>query len=219
MKKALIMILALLPWLSSMAKGTESPDTISARRAFMEMPVGTLDLLTPEVRTNMLIYYDNDSIYKAKNTLGGLSFLEKVTPDFLEARLTDASSLQLKVLRMKDGSEVVMSIYTVGGPDDSRDSEISFYDSKMREIKGNKIFPLPKLSAFFDTKGHKTNMKEIEQILPFYTFLYEANPDNSDVAVSLTYEDRITIEDQKILEMFLRQPLEFKWDGSNFKIK
>lgn len=208
--------MALLPSFCCMAKEKESLDTISARRAFLEMPSGVLDLLSKDTRSDMLIYYDNDSIYKAKNNLDGVSFLETVTPDFISIRLTDASRMQLKVLKLKNGSEIVMNIYTTGTEGDSGDSDVTFYDSRLKPLDKEKLLPSPRLSDFFDTKGYKTKMKEIEEILPFFTVAYEAGPQDSSLKANLTYGDRLTVEDTKILELLLKPEITYQWNGKVF---
>lgn len=215
MKKLFLILVALLPSLLGMGK--EGPDTISARRAFVEMPVGVVDLLTPTVREDMLIYFDNDSIYRAPNALNGTSFLETVTPDYLSVRLTDVSTLQLKVLPRKAGEEIVMAIYMVGAEGESSDSEIFFYDASMRPLGKEKIFPAPKLADFFDVKGYQTKMKEIEEMLPFYTVVFEASPGNTDLKGKLTYGDRLPIEDIKIIELFMKPEVVYRWNGKAFK--
>lgn len=209
--------MAFLPSLLCMGKKAETPDTISVRRAFMEMPAGTLDLLSKDARFSMLAYYDNDSIYKAVNNLKGFSQLEKVTDNFLEVNLTDVSSLQIKVLRLKNGSDIVMSIYTTGRDGDAQDSEIKFFNSKLEELPKDKYFPEPKLALFFNTKGYKTDIKELEGMLPFYSVVYRANPDNDDIKGTFVIGDTMTLEDQKLIEMFLVPDVTFVWNGSKYK--
>lgn len=214
--KIILILTALLP-LAAFSKGKEVPDTITARRAFVELPSGVLDLLPSDTRVDMLIYYDNDSIYDAPNNLQGKSRLTKVTSDFLEVELSPASTLQFKVLKLKNGKEILMTVYTIGAPGDNRDSEVAFYDSGLNPLPKEKYFSTPKLETFFDTKGYSTDMKEIEGMLPFYTFWYEASPDNDTLTGRLTYRDITTIEDAKIIELLVRPEVKFEWTGKNFK--
>lgn len=211
-----VIILAMLPLLAT-AKGNESNDTISARRAFLEMPSGNMDLLSKSTRTEMLIYYDNDSIYKAPNNQGGTSQLTKVTPDFLEVELTPSSTLQMKVLKTKDGKDILMTVHTIGAPGDTRDSEIAFYDARLQPLPTEKIFPTPKLETFFDTKGYKTKMKEVEEILPFHAYFFEASAESPDLTGRLSYDDLLTVEDAGIIQLLVKPQVTFKWDGKRFK--
>ena len=80
-----LLTFALLPSVVVCGKKAEKPDTITARRAFIEMPSGVLDLLPKDTRLDMLDYYSNDSIWKAINNLRGISYLEKATMRDYEA--------------------------------------------------------------------------------------------------------------------------------------
>lgn len=213
----IILVLALLPSLSCLGRKTESPDTISARRAFMEMPSGVLDMLSKDARFNMLAYYDNDSIFCASNNLKGVSSLEKVTDSFLSVKITEASTLQIKILKLKNGSDIIMSIYTTGRDGDAMDSDIRFFNTRFEELPKEKYFPEPKISLFFNTKGYTTNIREIERMLPFYSLYYQANPDNSKVSATLMIGDTLTLEDRKLVEMFLQPDVIFEWNGAKFK--
>ena len=215
-RNSILIILALLPLLG-FGRGKESPDTISARRAFVEMPEITLDILSRNARLDMLDYFDNDSIYRVTNTLHGQSYIETLTPDFMSVSLTPVSRLQIKVLRLKDGREILMTIHTVGSPQDCRDSEVTFYDASLRPLPTDKYFPELRVQDFFDLKGYKTKVKEIEDILPFHAFAIEANADNDDLRATLSYQDTLSIEDTKIIEMFLKPSVTFVWNGRQYK--
>lgn len=217
-KTIMLLVMALLPSMLCMGKEKESPDTISARRAFMEMPVsGDLDLLSKDTRFNMLAYYDNDSIYHAPNNLKGLSYLEKVTDNFLAVRITDESSLQIKILKLKNGNDIVMTIHTVGKEGEVMDSNIKFYNTSFVELPTDKYFKAPKVADFFQTKGFKTSMKEIEEMLPFFAVCYQADAANNYLKGRLTIEDAVTEEDQKILELMMKPSVTFEWKGNGFK--
>lgn len=217
--RKLLLILAFLPSLLCMGRKEEKRDTISARRAFVEMPSGVLDMLPKMTRMDMLDYYDTDSIWKAPNNLEGTSFLKQVAPDFLAVQLTPVTELQLKVLRLKNGKEILMTIYNTGLPGEIQDSELGFYDAAFNPLPTEKYFPNLKIEDFFDTKGYKTKMEEIREILPFYAFCYSASAGSSDVSVRLTYQDLLTVEDTKIVEMFLRPEVVYKWNGNKFSNK
>lgn len=214
---SLLLLLAMLPAVICSAKKAPA-DTISARRAFLEMPVMKLDLISPDLRADMLDFYDNDSIVKVPNNLKGISYLEKVTPDFLEVRVTPVSTMQFKILEMKDGRNVVMTIYTTGTDGECSDSEIEFYDSNLNPLPKEKYFAALKLEDFFDLSKSKTKMKEIEEMLPFYNIVLRANPDNTSITARLALGDILTIEDEKLIELFLKPEVKYIWDGKKYKI-
>ena len=215
LKTLILIISALLP--SAAALGKESSDTISARRAFIEMPETVLDLISADMRLDMLDHYDADSVGKGINTLRGEAAITQLTPDFINVDLTGVSTLQYKIFRQKNGSDVLLSIYTVGEKDGERDSEIIFYDSNLSPLKTDKFIKKPQLSDFFDLKGYKTKMKEIEELIPFYNISYEANPGSNEVRAKLSFGDAMPLEDLKLIEMFLKPEIIYTWNGKELK--
>lgn len=215
LKISILIISALLP--SAVALGKESSDTISARRAFIEMPETVLDLISADMRLDMLDHYDVDSIGRGTNTLRGEATITQLTPDYINADLTGVSTLQYKILKRKNGSDILLSIYTVGDKDGERDSEILFYDSNLSPLKTDKFIKKPQLSDFFDLKGYKTKMKEIEKLIPYYNISYDAYPGNNEVRARLSFGDAMPLEDLKLIEMFLKPQIIYIWNGKELK--
>ena len=212
------MILALtlaLPVLA--AKKAEAPDTISARRAFTELPAVYLELLSRNTRLDMLDYYDNDSIYRATNNLRGQSWLDTVAPGYLSVNVSPVSTLQIKILPVAQDREIVMAVYTTGDPTGIRDSEVTFFDASLSPLAAGKMLKKPRLGDFFNTRGYKTEMKEIEAILPFHSVVYDLSADSPLLKARLSYADIVPLEDARIIELMLRPELTYAWDGKAFK--
>lgn len=216
--RRLMAVLCLVMTVTSLsAKGKEAPDTISARRAFVEMPALVLDLLPVDTRLDMLAYFDADSIWDATNEFEGKSRLVNVTPDYLKVDITPVTSMQIKVLHAPKG-DVVLTIYTTGGDGESKDSDIRFYDASMKELDASKYFKVPLLKDFFNIpKGSATKMSEIEDLMPFYTIDFNASPDNDTLTGTLTPGDFLTVEDMKIVSLFMQPTVTYTWDGKKFK--
>lgn len=215
-KTLLLISLVFLPSFLCMGKGKETTDTISSKRAFIELTENGLDLLATSTRLDMLDYLDADSLVSVDNKLHGKSRLETVTPDFLELKLTDVSTMQIKILKQKDGKDIVMTIHTVGGEGDCAESDVMFFDAGMQPLPTGRFLPELKLADFFDLKGYRTNIKEIEEILPFYSVAIEANKDNSELTARLTSGDAMTVEDYNLVKMFMKPEVKLAWNGKKF---
>ncbi len=193
-------------------------DTISVRRAFVEMPGSILDLINQSTRLDMLDYYDADSLWMAPNALEGRSVLKKVTPDFIEVQITDVSTLQIKVLPWKGKGDVVAVCYTIASASASNDSELRFFDASMKELPAKNFLKPLKLKDFFDIpKGSLTSMDEIREMVPFPTIEYNLAADSQDLTARLTVKEYINQDDIKILELFQKPLLHFQWDGKKFE--
>ncbi len=193
-------------------------DTISVRRAFIEMPGSILDLINSSTRLDMLDYYDADSLWMAPNALEGRSALKKVTSDFIEVQITDVSTLQIKVLPWKGKGDVVAVSYTIASASASNDSELRFFDASMQELPAKDFLKPLKLKDFFDIpKGSQTTMDEIREMVPFPTVEYNLSADSGELTARLTVKEYINQDDIKILELFQKPLLRFRWDGKKFE--
>lgn len=218
LRQTIFLFAVLLAGIST-ARAAESRDTISARRAFIEMPAGVLDLMATNERLNMLDYYDAETPYTGTNRLNGEARLDNVAEDFLEVTITPVSKLQIRILPMKNGGRIAAANYVVGANGETQESTLYFFDSDMNPLPAEKILTAPRLKDFFDTKGYKTSMKEIEAMIPYYTVVYEFNPSTTDITARLTLQEILPIEDMKILELFMKPGLTMQWNGKNYKTK
>ena len=152
------------------------------------------------------------------NALGGLSWLENLNDTYLKVRVSQVSSLEIKILPVKKG-EIIMTVYTVGDAPDASDSEIKFYDTELNPLQATKYFSSPQLKDFFSIpKGSDTNMKEIEGMIPFPTIEYNASPDNNDLTAKLTVEQYINQDDWNILKIFLKDKVVMEWKKDKYRV-
>ena len=200
------------------AASLPSDSALTASSSFLRLPVDVLDILPESTRFDMLVYFENDSIYRAPNALEGTSYLKTVTPDFLEVQITEVSSLQLKLLPYKKGETLIMTLYTVGGEGQADDTDIRFFTSDMRELPRERLFPQPELKVFFSIpKGSLTSMKEIEQTIPFPTVRYSASSDGNDITGKLTVESYMNQDDYNVIRLFEKPSVCFIWNGNRYR--
>lgn len=215
---SLLILLMFAPLVMS-AKGNAAPDTISARRAFLELPAHVIDLLPQETRLDMVAYWDVDSIWDAPNEFAGISKLTALTPNYAEVSITPVSTMQIKVLPYGKDGNVVMTVYTTGGAGESKDSDIRFYDASMKELEASKFFKTPLLKDFFKfEKGSKMKMKDIEEMMPFYTIDFTTDPEKNILTGVLTPDDFLTVEDMKLVTLYLKPSIVYQWDGKRLKL-
>ena len=113
-----------LPQRASAAEAPADTAALTASKCFLEMPVDVLDILPRSARFDMLAYFEADSVYRARNAMEGESYLRQVAPEFLEVQVTDVSTLQIRVLPAKKDDASVMTVYTVGGSGQAKDSNV-----------------------------------------------------------------------------------------------
>ena len=190
---------------------TEERKVTTARDAFTYLNIPALEILKRTTRLDMLDYWDADSTYKASNAMGGLSWIEACTPDYMKVQLTPVSTLELKMLPTKKDGVVTMAVYTVGSDSQAEDSQVTFTDEKLHPLDAKEFFKQPKLEDFFDIpKGSVTTMKEIREMIPFPTVAYSASPDSNDLTARLTVEKFMNVDDYNIIKLFLRPSIVVK---------
>ena len=112
-----------------------------------------------------------------------------------------------------------MTIYTVGDDVQAQDSRISFYDEKLNPVDESRYFELPPLKDFFEIpKGSTTKMKEIEDMIPFPTIAFTANPENTDLSAILTVAQYINQDDWNIARLFLKPSVVYEWKKDKFRL-
>lgn len=197
-------------------------DTITAATAFLEMPQQELDLLTRSMRQDMLDYMQQrDSVFKKANIYRGLSWIETLKPDYISVRLSEVSSLQIKLLSPKgSGLPLVMAVYTIDDGNGTADSSVSFYDNSMRRLPTGKYFKVPEAKDFYIIpKDSPVSRRELEEILPFYTFSISVDPATGNLTGSMTSSNLLTLEQSERLKPYLRETLHWDWTGKNFRLR
>ena len=198
--------------------GIEKKDSIlTARKVFENINTSALEILPKSTRLDMLDYWDVDSIYKASNAMEGLSWLVKVTSDYLKVIITPVSELEIKILPEKKGN-IVMTVYTVGDDVQAQDSKIIFYDENLTELPTQKYLEIPQIKDFFEIpKGSTTKMKEIEEMIPFPTIAFSANSDNDNLEARLTVSQYINQDDWNIAKLFAKPFITLEWKKGKYE--
>lgn len=195
----------------------ERKDTLTAARAFAELPVDVLDLLGKSTRLDMLDFYEADSIYDAANAMEGLSRLESVSPRRLVVELTPVSSLAVSVLDTGSG-DVVMTAYTIGDDTQACDTDLRFFSSSYKELPREKYIKTASLDDFFLFPDKKTKKKVVE-LIPFPTVRYVPSADSETMTAELTVSRFMSADDYKEVSRYLKGKLLYRWDGKKFRLE
>lgn len=195
------------------SRGNNGTSGLTTRTVFESLQVSPLEILNRNTRLDMLDYWDADSTFRAKNGMNGLSWIEAGDNDYLKVRLTPVSTFEIRILPGKKEA-TVMTIYTVGDSIQASDSEVDFYSQALQKLDKRNFLPIPSLKDFFEIpKGSATSMKEIEQLIPFPTVEYYAEPEGTSLNARLTVGNYMSIDDYNIVKLFLKPHITYVWDG------
>ena len=191
----------------------------TARYVFENIEPSSLEIIPKSIRLDMLDYWDVDSVFKASNIMGGLSWLNELTPEYLKVTITPVSSLEIRILPFKE-SKIALTVYTVGDVPEAADSQLKFYDDNLRELDSKDFFEIPRIKDFFEIpKGSSTKMKEIEEMIPFPTIAYSANALSDNIEARLTVAQYISEDDWNIAKLFLKPFITFEWKKNKYKLE
>ena len=189
------------------------PESLTASKVFADVPLEVLDMLRPSTRLDMLDYYTQaDSILVATDALGGASRLETVTPDYIKVSVTPVSTLEIKILG-EGKRQVVMTLYTTGGDGVAKDTDVRFFDSRLRPLDASRFLKAPKITDFFSLKDSGISEKELGEKIPFSTVVYTTGPGEALLDATLTSLEVISREDRESLTPFLKPVLSVRWNG------
>lgn len=191
-------------------------DSVSAGDVFVNLPLKTLDILSRSRRMDMLDYYAADSIYKAPNGMEGLSELVKVTPDYLKVKITPVTDMDILMLRSPKKALAVV-LYTIGGDGQAADTDVTFLDDRMQELPRKKYLEYPDVLDFFNLPDKEVKEK-IEEIIPFPTIEFTADPSSTTLSATLTVGEFLGKENFEYIKRYMKtSPLQFRWNGKKYE--
>ncbi len=183
---------------------------------FLSLPENVLPLLPVNTRMDMIDYIHADTVRMVRNKLGGQSALLRLTPDYLKARITDVSTLEIKIIgEGKKGVAIVN--YVIATPDMAGDSELFIYNRDMKPLKLSKYFKIP-ITKDFITIPSEAAMTETEacDMIPFPTIEYALSETENTLSATLTVGKYLTRENMAILKPYLHSELKYRWDKNKF---
>lgn len=215
--KWLFTLLCLVTSVAGHADVNES-EPFTASKAFAEVPLEVLDMLRPSTRLDMLDYYTQaDSLLTVTNALGGESRFETVAPDYLRVSVSPVSTLEIKLLQAGK-KQIVMTLYTVGGDDVPRDTEVRFFDSDLKPLDASRFIKTPTLTDFFSIAGSGISIAELIEKMPFTAIAYTSGPGDTPLTATFTTLNTLSQEDRDLLTPLLTPTLTASWKSKfNFR--
>ena len=163
MRRLILSLLTLMIVLSATAQRAD------IRQLFLTMPSSVLPSLNEERKEELLAQYDahkEGRAYTLKEIPYSLTStaatIRTITADYLELKLDEESSLQLKVLPKGWRGYVVSMVLTSEVV--PRQSVLLFYDQQWRRLETDKYYTFPALAQFF-TNPELLNHNDPKRVL------------------------------------------------------
>ncbi|MCF0159712.1 MAG: DUF3256 family protein [Bacteroidaceae bacterium] len=124
MKRLFLVLTVVLAGLNGLAQVTMAD-------VFRAMPEKEARLLTNNDRMDLLDFVASNMTARVANRLDEKSTLDKLTDDYLHLTVTKISTMEMKLLPLKDTLQAVLVVKTVAGP--AKDSVIKLFSTDWSE--------------------------------------------------------------------------------------
>ena len=182
--KVFLMMVSLLLACASTAQ-------VKMRDVFKALPDTIVPYLTENNKLDCIDFKEAGMKAEVRNELDGRTELQELTDDYAVLRLSDAVSMQMRLLPTEN-SEVIVCLVTTYGTE-NKESTIAFYTTAWDQLDGSKYIALPQEQTYAITMDRQ----EPELTLAPTTFL-----------------ERPAIEGQLNTQIL---PINLKWNGREFK--
>lgn len=180
----------------------------SIRDFFLTESGDVFKALPSNRRADMLAYYDVGRLMPTTGNFGEKATLEKVTDSYLKVTTSEASDVQMKLL--KSGRDtMILVINTVKIP--ACDSRIRLFTKDWKELSPTKAIKQPKMEDFIAIpKGSKVKKADILGQIRFPIISYTADSVSNVITAHQELKDFMSKEDYRLIEPFLKKELVLK---------
>lgn len=178
---------------------------------WMEMPDSMVPYLDKDARRNLVD--DGNGGATVRNLLGDTTKLDTLTANFMQVKLNQAVTLQLKKLKANDGTDRIAVVRTYGAPE--KESTVSVYNSAWEEVEKVVLQPIT-ASLIQKTDSMQTEVyEELTRQMPFIMPVATLSPSQPTLTVTLS-TPLVDREKRKDIRGLIVQK-DLKWNGVSFK--
>ena len=125
-----------------------SAEAQDMKSVFIAMPDSVTPLLSKINREDCVDFLDSNMKARVKNRFDGDAELQTLTEDYLMMRVSEVSTLEMKLLPVNDSTKVICLVRTVCTS--ACDSDIKFYTADWsKELSAGDFVQKPSAAAFF----------------------------------------------------------------------
>ena len=185
----------------------------------VSMPKDVVPYLDKEQLTE-LAQFAGKGISSTKNTLEGETTVDSISADFLRLKLSNISTLQMRLLAVGDTAQMVCVVKTVACP--TTDSRVTFYDAQWNRVDAPEGLPsLAHPDSVLDEFTQRPDTMSVERYEELRGWIEPVllQVDASTSPDVLAYELSMPLlnnDDRRQLAVVMRRQL-YRWDGAKFK--
>lgn len=221
MTKTTRIITVLLAMLVTAGASAATPDSTAvasrllARNCFTTAPADVLPLLEPQMRQDMLSYFDAGRDTPSQNAFGADCRILSLDDDCIVMVTGSDITTEMFVLNPTGKNQVIGVIETVATP--VPDSRVTFYDTKWRNLAPSVVID-PDLPDWLPKQEHR-NIADIQRAVPFVLAEMHFDPVASAVVAKNNMQAYYPVSDTPAALALLKPALTYKWTGKKFRLE
>ena len=211
-KKMKQILTILILWICTMSVSAQEMKTI-----FVNLPDSIEPLLTKVNKEDCVDFLDSGMKAVVKNRFDRSAELKVLTSDYLQMQLSDVSTLELKLLPLKDSVRVICMVKTVCAS--ACDSDIRFFDTKWNELDASDFLKYPVEDAFYLPSDSLTD--DVQELRAKSDIcLMKASLSADDSSLTWEYTTPLTLhkdDREKLIPLLCKEPLIMQWVEGRFE--
>ena len=211
-KKMKQILTILILWICTMSVSAQEMKTI-----FVNLPDSIEPLLTKVNKEDCVDFLDSGMKAVVKNRFDRSAELKVLTSDYLQMQLSDVSTLELKLLPLKDSVRVICMVKTVCAS--ACDSDIRFFDTKWNELDASDFLKYPVEDAFYLPSDSLTD--DVQELRAKADIcLMKASLSADDSSLTWEYTTPLTLhkdDREKLIPLLCKEPLIMQWVEGRFE--
>ena len=189
-----------------------------AKQYFVSMPDTILPLLTEINRADCIDFLESNMRAIVTNRLDGKSEMTKLTDNYIEIKLSEQSSWQMKVLALNDSTQVICTIFTACAP--ACDSHIKFYTTQWESLSlADYIQTMPTVSDYLpqlnETDYDIQTLNAVKQA-DLLLIKMQLSADDNTLVCSFDTPQYMEKSAAQKLTPLLQKPIVYSWNSGKF---
>ena len=211
-KKMKQILTILILWICTMSVSAQE-----MKKIFVNLPDSIEPLLTKVNKEDCVDFLDSGMKAVVKNRFDRSAELKVLTSDYLQMQLSDVSTLELKLLPLKDPVRVICMVKTVCAS--ACDSDIRFFDTKWNELDASDFLKYPVEDVFYLPLDSLTD--DVQELRAKADIcLMKASLSADDSSLTWEYTTPLTLhkdDREKLIPLLLKEPLVMQWVEGRFE--
>lgn len=189
-----------------------------AKQYFVSMPDTILPLLTEINRADCIDFLESNMRAIVTNRLDGKSEMTTLTDNYIEIKLSEQSSWQMKVLALNDSTQVICTVFTACAP--ACDSHIKFYTTQWESLSlADYIQTMPTLSDYLpqlnETDYDIQTLNAVKQA-DLLLIKMQLSADDNTLVCSFDTPQYMEKSAAQKLTPLLQKPVVYNWNSGKF---